>query len=399
MNRNEQVTIRNDNPPATSSDGVAARGYEDVRHCFDRALTQRPEWSGGICAYHAGRLVVDLWGGPRFTADTLAPVWSCTKGVVSLTAALAIQRGLLDPEVPVSEYWPEFAAEGKARITVAEILSHQAGLVTVDGGLSFDELAGNGDIAGRLARQRPFWQPGRHHGYHALTFGVLVAELVHRATGMPVQAFYEQEIRAPISADFYLGLPDSHERRVIDCRPDASRKIPLELPTSPHSRPELLEASSAVAGAAAGWTWVEDRRIRAFGAPSVGGVTNARGLAEVYAACVTGLGGTPPLLAATTIDRLRTARSDGWDLCLPFRTRFGLGFVLASEHVPMAGPGSFGHDGANGTIGFAHPEKQLAFGFVSDHVPPPFGADPAIAEVVAALDACIANSTSNNSGA
>jgi CubicO group peptidase (beta-lactamase class C family) len=382
----------------TLSGGEAAAGYEGVRYCFERVLADRPGWSGGVCAYVAGRPVVDLWGGPRFSPVSLAPVWSCTKGAVSLAIALLLQRGLLDPEAPVAEYWPEFAVDGKSAVTIGELLSHQAGLVTVDGGISLDELAGRGDLASRLARQHPYWNPGSEHGYHALTFGVLAGELVRRVTATPVQAFYERELRAPIGADFYVGLPRPEEPRVVTCRPDASRVGPQELPQSPHSRPELLEASSTVSGAGDGWAWVENRRIREFGAPSVGGVSSARGLAQLYAGCVTGLDDEPPLLSAGTIEQVRAVRVDGWDLCLPLRTRFGLGFVLASEHVPMAGRGSFGHDGANGAIGFAQPEKRLAFGFVSDHVPPPVGADAAVKELVSAIEACSPYPPSNSFG-
>lgn len=367
--------------------GEVAPGYESVRHCFDRVLAERVGWSGAVCAILDGRPIVDLWGGAHFTRDSLAPLWSCTKGAASLVAALALQRGLLDADEVVARYWPEFAVADKSSVTVAQLLSHQAGLISVDGGISFDELAGDGDLAGRLAQQRPYWYPGSGHGYHALTFGVLIAELVRRVTGTDLQELYETEIRSPIEADFYMGLPESEEPRIVTCRSHPSRTISGDSPEDPDWRPGALETAMAVhcLPEAHDLDWVQDRRIRAFGAPSVGGVGNARGLARVYAACVTGLDGRPPLLASSTVERVRAPLADGWDLCLPNRTRFGLGFVLDSSHLPMAGPSSFGHDGANGSIGFACPDRRLAFGFVSDHAPPPPGTDPVVNELIAAL--------------
>jgi CubicO group peptidase (beta-lactamase class C family) len=374
------------NSEAVSS-GEVAPGNEAVRHRFDRVLAERAGCSGAVCVFLNGRPIVDLWGGPRFARDSLVPLWSCTKGAAALVAALALQRGLLDADEVVARYWPEFAVEDKSSVTVAQLLSHQAGLISVDGGISFDELAGEGDLAGRLAQQRPYWYPGSDHGYHALTFGVLVAELVRRATGTDLQELYETEIRSPIEADFYMGLPESEEPRVVTCRAHPIRTMSGDSPENPHWRPEALATATEVhhLPEAHDFGWVQDRRIRAFGAPSVGGVGNARGLARVYAACVTGLDGRPPLLASSTVERVRTPLADGWELCLPNRTRFGLGFVLDSSHLPMAGPGSFGHDGANGSIGFACPDRRLAFGFVSDHAPPPPGTDPVVNELIAAL--------------
>jgi CubicO group peptidase (beta-lactamase class C family) len=316
----------------------------------------------------------------------LVPLWSCSKGAASLVAALAVDRGLLDPDALVSRYWPEFAHGGKGGVTVTQLLSHQAGLVSVDGGASFGELVGKGQLADRLAGQRPQWPPGTAHGYHALTFGVLIGELLQRIVGSSLQEQFETEMREPIDAPMYLGLPESEESRVLRCHPSRYR-VAQATQDNPVVRAGLLEAAVAVHGVpdALGSDWIQSRPVRAFGHPAVGGVGNARGLACMYARCVTGTANAAPLLRADTIERIRRPQAEGWDLCLPFETRFGLGFQLDSTISPMAGSGSFGHDGAAGSIGFAHPERRLAFGFVSDHAPPPPGLDPLIGELIAVL--------------
>jgi CubicO group peptidase (beta-lactamase class C family) len=319
-------------------------------------------------------------------ADSLVPLWSCSKGAASLVAALAVESGCLDPDAPVTRYWPEFARAGKEDVTVAQMLSHQAGLVSVDGGLSFNEFVEPSRLADRLALQRPQWAPGTAHGYHALTFGVLIGELVQRVVGSGLQEQFEVEIRAPIDAALYLGLPRSEESRVLTCHPSPHR-VAQATQDNPLASAELFEAAVAVRDIPdeIGPDWIQTRPVRAFGQPAVGGVGNARGLARIYARCVTGIATTPPLLTAGTIEQIRRPRAEGWDLCLPFETRFGLGFQLDSTISPMAGSGSLGHDGAAGSIGFAHPEKRLAFGFVSDHAPPPPGLDPLIGELIGAL--------------
>ena len=206
-----------------ATSGHVAPGYEAVRARFDDALVQRAGWSGAVCVYRDGQPVVDLWGGPRMGADSLVPLWSCSKGAASLVAALAVDRGLLDPDALVSRYWPEFAHGGKGGVTVTQLLSHQAGLVSVDGGASFGELVGKGQLADRLAGQRPQWPPGTAHGYHALTFGVLIGELLQRIVGSSLQEQFETEMREPIDAPMYLGLPESEESRVLRCHPSRYR--------------------------------------------------------------------------------------------------------------------------------------------------------------------------------
>ena len=189
--------------------GSAQDGFQAVRELFEEAVENRPAWSGSLAVYFEGDLVVDLWGGPSYDATSLQFGYSSTKGAASLCLALLIERGQLDPDRAVSAYWPEFAQAGKKDIPVRWFVSHQAGLVSVDGGFTLDEYIEHTALAARLARQRPYWKPGHAHGYHPLTWGTLVDELTRRVTGITLGEFYEAEIRRPHAIDFFLGLPDA----------------------------------------------------------------------------------------------------------------------------------------------------------------------------------------------
>ena len=347
--------------------------FQNVPELFEEAVESRPGWSASLAVYIEGEPVVDLWSGPSYDANSLQLGYSSTKGAASLCLALLIDRGELDPDRAVSAYWPEFAEAGKKDIPVRCLLSHQAGLVSVDGGFTLDQYIEHTDLAGRLARQRPYWNPGQGHGYHPLTWGTLVDELTRRATGSSIGELYEAEIRRPQAIDFYLGLPDECQSRVV-CSVDQSARA-----DDPHDWPTGDLALLAL-NADSDFPTLSDLerspRVRASALPAVSGVGSARGLAQLYAACVTGCGG-PPLLSTRTTSAIGTPQVHGADLVLPFATSFGLGFQTPTSRLPLAGPGSFGHDGYAGSIGLCSPRHGLALGFFTDHVPLPYGgADP-----------------------
>jgi CubicO group peptidase (beta-lactamase class C family) len=211
------------------------------------------------------------------------------------------------------------------------------------------------------------------HGYHPLTWGTLVDELTRRVAGVSLGELYEIEIRQPQAIDFFLGLPDEEQSRVVGSVEQSARA------DDPHEWPEGTLALLAL-NADSQFPTLSDLehspRVRAAALPAVSGVGSARGLAKPYATGVTGCGG-PPLLSSRTTTQIGTAQVHGTDLVLPFRTSFGLGFQTPTSRLPLAGPGSFGHDGYAGSFGLCSPRHGLAVGFFTDHVPLPFGgADP-----------------------
>jgi CubicO group peptidase (beta-lactamase class C family) len=327
-------------------------------------------------------LVVDLRGGAAYREDRIQFAYSSTKGVAALCLALLIEQGLLDPDSPVADYWPEFAAAGKQDIPVRWLLSHQAGLISVDGGYTLDEYVEHNALAERLAAQAPAWAPGSGHGYHALTWGTLVDELTRRVAKLSLGEFYDAQLREPDGVDFFLGLPAGETDRVTySVPPDADADDPERWPTA-----ELAQRALQPGPLFPSLTEIEhNRRARSAALPAVSGVGSARGLATLYALCTTGIGGPPKLSAATT-EAVATEQVRGPDLVLPFETSFGLGFQTPNARLPLAGIGSFGHDGFAGSLGLASPAHRLAFGFFTNQIPAPYGgADPAATELVNVL--------------
>jgi len=200
--------------------GTVAEGFEEVRDEFVRAVADEGGESGPqLAAYLKGRRVVDLWAGEAVTGESLTGVFSSGKGAAYLTVALLVQEGVLDLDETVARYWPEFGAEGKAEVTVKELLAHRAGVIGVDGGFTADELADDRLIAGRLAGQRPYWVPGSAYGYHCYVIGALVGEVVRGATGRSLPDLFEERIRVPYELDLYFGLPEALEPRFLEILP------------------------------------------------------------------------------------------------------------------------------------------------------------------------------------
>jgi CubicO group peptidase (beta-lactamase class C family) len=366
-----------DRPGTGEVDGQVAPGYEAVRAAFADVVRRRLGWSGAVAAFVDGRCVVDLWGGPDYRADSLQPVHSVSKGLVALGLARLMQRGALDPDAPVGDLWPEFAAHGKGDLPVRGVLSHQAGVPTVDGDLSAADLFDHDALAARVAAQRPFWKPGTRHGYHGVTYGTLADELVRRVTGETVAELVVREVTGPLAAEVFLGLPAEAEERLVPSLPPVVDEAPAG---------GLSPLGARVLGGIDGFDW--GAIVRA-GVPAIGGVASARGLARVYAACLGDVDGRR-LLSDATVARVAAEQVHGPDEVLPIRTRFGTGFLLGGGRgrppaSHMAGDASFGHDGMGGHLAFADPQHGLAFGFTTNQPRVPAGADPCTIELVDAL--------------
>jgi CubicO group peptidase (beta-lactamase class C family) len=341
--------------------GTVADGFEAVREAF--AATD----SGAqLAVYVHGRRVVDLWAGDDVTGDTVTGVYSSTKGAATLVVALLVQDGALELDRPVADSWPEFAAAGKDRITLRDVLTHRSGVIGVDGGLGVDELADDQVIARRLAGQRPYWRPGSAYGYGGFVPFAIVGEVVRRATGRSLQEHFERRVRAPLALDLYLGLPEAMEGRYRDVLP--GQATPAELAAfwadgpGPHSIVGIgygLNSTPPLDQVA----FLNTRRVRALGQASAGGVGNARGLAGMYAAAVVGLDGRAPLLEPATLGEFATLHSTGRDLVTGDAGQYALGFQAKGLRYPFLGADAIGHDGSAGSESFADPRSGIAFGY------------------------------------
>lgn len=329
-------------------EGVVAPGFEEVREEFTAVVAAEPGLGAQLAVYRHGRQVIDLWVG--LAEDALLALYSSGKGAAHLVVALLVQDGVLDLDRAVASYWPEFAAGGKERLTLRDLLAHRAGLVGVAGGFAAEELADDRLLAARLAGERPAFTDG--YGYHALTIGALTGEVVRRATGRTLREWYEERVRAPYGLDFHLGLP-------ADLEP---RYAPVQPAVSPPPTPEGLTALAfntpldLVA-------FANTRRVRELGQASAGSVGNARGLARLYAAAIGPVDGRPPLLGPAVLAEFTRPHSTGVDLVTGERDHFLLGFEAQGVRYAGLGADAFGHSGAVGAQAFADPSSGIAYSY------------------------------------
>lgn len=368
--------------------GFCAPGWEGVRDAFAANFDRGDDVGAGFAVHHDGRQVVDLWGG-TYVPDTLQLVFSTTKGWTAALANLLIQRGQLDPDAPVAEYWPEFAAHGKESIPVRWLLCHKAGLPFPTEPTTYEEILGWDDVVAKLAASTPSWEPGTAHGYHAVTYGFLVGEVMRRITGRSVGALLAEEFSGPLGLDAYIGLPDDRQARVepligglvpaADADADPALKAMLEQFMGPDS---MLGKALTCNGGLAEADVFNQPELRAAELPAANGVCDARSLSRLYAALVGPVEADErfpagaQVLEPGTIAAASTCLTEGNDLVLFFETTFGLGFMTSSPFAPYGGARSFGHAGAGGSVGFADPEHGIACGYVMSKMQQNLSADP-----------------------
>ncbi|MGI5195585.1 serine hydrolase domain-containing protein [Streptomyces sp. CA-288835] len=378
--------------------GTVAEGFEPVRDAFVRNFTALGEWGAAVAVYRDGRKVVDLWAGLRDVTDSPAPwehgtaqiVRSATKGVAAAVPLLLHQRGQLDLDAPVAEYWPEFKAAGKDRVLVRQVLSHRAGLPVLDRPLTPAQALDPRRGAEAVARQAPVWEPGTDHGYHALTFGWLVDELVRRVTDRGVGQWIAEEIAAPRGLDLWIGLPDAEAARVgrvgrleTPATAGGLRTRPKRTVSEAYENPESLTRRAFAA--ITPFPDQNDPAYRAATLPATNGIATADGLARFYASLITEVDGAPLLFTPSTLAAARTKESTGPDRVLVINTHFGLGYMLHSPASPFLSPGSFGHPGRGGALGFADPESGIALGYVTNGFRKTVTADPRAQALVRAV--------------
>lgn len=354
--------------------------FGPVVNLLAEMIVEDPTYSAQFCAYVDGRSVIDVWGGPDEDGAGLQGVFSATKGVSAVCIALLVERGLLDIDAPMRLYWPEFAAGGKGEVTVAEALSHQAGVPGVEPQLTLEQVIDHDYVAARIANEVPHWRPGKAHGYHALTIGVLMDELIRRIDGRKLADFYWQEIGEPRGIEFFIATSEALEPRVRDVLPQAPTAAQLE--ALPPTTPEWLLADSLAGmafNAAQGDLTAPPisnlRVVRAAGLAAVGGVGTGRGLARLYASCIDEVDGAERLLSDATIATVTQIQTVGTDLILGLPTRFAIGFQRPEQRLRYGSHQAFGHDGAGGAIGVADPWHSLAYGYLPRRMSYPGGAD------------------------
>jgi CubicO group peptidase (beta-lactamase class C family) len=370
-----------DRTPALRIEGTAAPDFEHVREAFAANFSRGDAYEdvgASLCVYRAGHCVVDLWGGFRdgarsqpWTRDTLINTWSTTKGITALAVALLVDRGKLSYDDAVAKHWPAFAANGKRRITVAQLLSHQAGLPGfTDEPTSVEDFYHWERVTDRLARQAPLWEPGTKNSYHAMTYGFLAGELVRRIAGVSIGRFVREEIAAPLTAEFHIGLSDACEARLAEMiKPsDAVDMAALNLPP---------EAIAALTNPAVEADRPNARAWRAAEIPAANGHATAQGLARIYGALANGgaLDGVA-LISRETIARMREVQTTRTDLMLGFEPCWAMGF--ATNKIGVYGPNTraFGHSGWGGSFGCADAEARIGIGYVMNRMGADLVGDP-----------------------
>jgi CubicO group peptidase (beta-lactamase class C family) len=362
--------------------GHVEPGFESVRDAFAHNFEVGREVGAAFCLHVGGRKVVDLHGGSfdreesrSYDHDTLQLVFSSTKGATAACANLLAQRGELDLDAPVATYWPEFAQGGKGDVPVRLLLTHQVGLPAIDATLSPAEVQAWDPMVAALAAQTPFWEPGTAHGYHALTYGWLVGEVVRRVTGRTLGTYFAEEIAGPLGLEFWIGLPEEHEHRVS---PIVGTLLPeggsgAGMPSNFSST--LLARALNAGGAFSDPGWANRREWHAAEVPAANGITNATSLSRLYAGLIGTVEGGPskPILTRAQVDEARTIRTFGADqvflsVGFPLEQHIGQGFWISSPFALFGGEGSFGHTGAGGSYGFADPENSLAVGYVMNQM-------------------------------
>jgi len=346
--------------------GFATDRFAPMRAVFEDGFASGAEVGASVCVTVDGETVVDLWGGfadadrtRPWQRDTIINVYSVTKTLTALTALLVADRGEIDVAAPVSRYWPEFAANGKECVTVAHVLSHSSGLSGWAQPVSATDLYDWEKMTALLAAQAPFWEPGTASGYHGLTQGYLVGEVIRRVTGRTLGTVFREELAEPLGADFHIGLPAAEDARVADLVPPASDASPFAHPTALQTNAETNPHHD-----------VADTRTRAWrGAeiPAVNGTGNARAVATALAVLACGgVAGGRRLLSEAGCRRALEVQVEGRDLILGMPLRFGLGFAVAGGMMPN--PNTLHWGGRGGFLAIVDLDARTTFAYAPNRM-------------------------------
>ena len=357
--------------------GHCAPGFEGVLAAFRDNFAARQEVGASVCLTHQGRTVVDLWGGiaiPKtgvaWERDTISIVFSCTKGAAALCAHMLIEQGALALDEDVARLWPEFASNGKAGTTVAMMLAHTSPVPHLRAPVRAGGFADFDYMAERVAAEEAWWEPGTRQGYHGVTYAWTVGNLVRLAAGRTLGDFFRTEVAARLGLDFHIGLPESEEGRVASMLSPNPAEMNLasrftRAVMTPGSLTHLFLTNNGGAD-------FNSREIHAAEIGSANGMTNARGLAGMYAPLAAG-GGV--LLRPETVARMgRVSAATHMDATLQQPMRFGLGYMKSTDNRASGGDSvilgedAFGHVGMGGSIGFADPGAEISFGYTMNRM-------------------------------
>lgn len=375
--------------------GTCAPRFAGVADAFAANFEAGREVGASFAATLGGEPVVDLWAGFADAArtrpwqrDTIVNVFSTTKAVTALCAHVLVDRGQLDLDAPVARYWPAFAANGKGAISARHLLSHTAGLAALRTRLTPESFFDWETMTAALAAERPWWEPGTANGYHALTYGYLVGELVRRIDGRTLGTFARDEIARPLAADFHIGLAAGEDHRVAEMIPptEAERAGSASLSPAPDSLMAAVMGNPPMTPEVANLpAW---RRAEI---PAANGHGNARSVARIMSALACGgtLDGVR-VLSRDTIERAIEEQIYQPDLVLGFPIRWGLGFMLNSPTLPVSpNPHTFGHGGWGGSLGFADLDAAASWSYVMNKMTPGTAGDNRAFPIIQAFYAAL----------
>ena len=374
--------------------------FDAVREAFATNFAEHGEVGAAVAVYLNGEPVVDLWGGwydtdheREWDRNTLVNVFSTTKGLAAFCAHRLAEQGRLDFDAPVAEYWPEFAQAGKGDIPVRWLMSHRAGMAAVRRPLVMEDLYNWDTMCEALAEQEPWWTPGEQHGYHALTYGWLVGEVVRRIDGRSVGNYWREEFAGPLGLDAHIGTGPEFDGRISTLMdapvdPDAPNIIdvfggPDSVGAAAFSNPPLGGPDDQNITGSRGWRGAE--------IPAANGHATARALARVYGGAANGgsIDGIH-VINPETLDNALVEQSFGPDTCLQIETRFGLGWMLTSEFMPLGpNPRAFGHPGAGGSLGYADLDANIGFGYTMNQMQQNLSGDPRVNGLIDAIYASL----------
>ncbi|WP_394559074.1 serine hydrolase domain-containing protein [Aquipseudomonas alcaligenes] len=371
--------------------------FEALKDAFVELFDDPQERGAALCVQIGGETVVDIWAGTAdkdgaeaWHTDTILNLFSCTKTFAAVAALQLVEQGKLELDAPVARWWPEFAAAGKERVTLRQLLSHRAGLPALRAQLPAEALYDWQQMTTALAAEQPWWTPDEAHGYSPITYGWLVGELLRRVEGRGPGETIAARIAQPLGLDFHVGLAEAEFPRVAhiarkkgemgDAAAQRLFKCMMSEPTSLTTRAFANPPSILTSTNKPEWRLMQQ--------PAANGHGNARSLAGFYAALLDGR-----LLESELLGEMTREHSCGEDRTLLTSTRLGLGCMLDQADVANAtyglGRKSFGHPGAGGSVGFADPEREVAFGFVTNSLGPYVLMDPRAQKLARALGQCL----------